>query len=216
MNDLSSEIEMLEQQIQEMTEEIERYKGQGLSTDNQRKKLLKEFEEKLSKTELKAEHYESKYQKALKTINSIKSAIENIFNSIECEKIIEKDLLGAQGVTESNMMGYLGVIEQRRTEILQGYGELVSKKQERNEKMKDIPFVNMNNLLATGPKMEALETNIRVEPPPIKDEQNEDHTASDAEEFEKPLSLEEFRRKVELSMAKQHKDKKFKTRVKIK
>ena len=38
-----------------MHSEIEKYKGQGQTNDNQRKKDLKSLEEKLSKTEMKAE-----------------------------------------------------------------------------------------------------------------------------------------------------------------
>jgi hypothetical protein len=41
--------------------EIERYRGQGANTDNQRKKTLKELEEKLSKTEMKAEQLGLEY-----------------------------------------------------------------------------------------------------------------------------------------------------------
>ena len=55
VNDLSNEIEVLESQISEMQEELEKNRGQGQSTDNNRKKILKELEEKLSKTEMKAE-----------------------------------------------------------------------------------------------------------------------------------------------------------------
>lgn len=32
-----------------------------------------------------------------------------------------EEMLGNQGVTESNMMQYLGIIEQRTSEILQAY-----------------------------------------------------------------------------------------------
>ena len=55
VNELSNEIENLEQQITEMQIELEKSKGQGSTTDHQRKKALKDLEEKLSKTEMKAE-----------------------------------------------------------------------------------------------------------------------------------------------------------------
>ena len=55
VNDLSNEIEILESQISEMQEELERNRGAGQSTDNHRRRILKELEEKLSKTEMKAE-----------------------------------------------------------------------------------------------------------------------------------------------------------------
>jgi hypothetical protein len=41
VNELNGECEKLEGQISEMRSEIEKYKGQRLSTDSQRKKILK-------------------------------------------------------------------------------------------------------------------------------------------------------------------------------
>ena len=41
VNELNGECEKLEGQISELRAEIEKYKGQGLSTDSQRKKILK-------------------------------------------------------------------------------------------------------------------------------------------------------------------------------
>jgi hypothetical protein len=62
VNDLSNEMEKLEEQISEVKNEIEKYKGQGIHTDSERKKLLVELEGKLTKTEGKANQYEEKYQ----------------------------------------------------------------------------------------------------------------------------------------------------------
>jgi coiled-coil domain-containing protein 63/114 len=41
VNELNSEVEKLEEQIAEIRSEIEKYRGQGVNTDNQRKKILK-------------------------------------------------------------------------------------------------------------------------------------------------------------------------------
>ena len=38
--------------LQHNRSEIEKYKGQGLNTDNQRKKILKDLEDRLAKTEV--------------------------------------------------------------------------------------------------------------------------------------------------------------------
>lgn len=47
-----SEIERLELMIAEAKNSIEKYKGQGVSTDTQRKKVLRGLEEQLSITEV--------------------------------------------------------------------------------------------------------------------------------------------------------------------
>lgn len=48
---LHSEIERLELMIAEAKSSIEKYKGQGVSTDTQRKKVLRGLEEQLAITE---------------------------------------------------------------------------------------------------------------------------------------------------------------------
>lgn len=48
----NSEIERLELMIAETKNSIEKYKGQGVSTDTQRKKVLRGLEEQLSITEV--------------------------------------------------------------------------------------------------------------------------------------------------------------------
>lgn len=94
---------------------------QGLNTDNQRKKILKDLEERLQKTEAKAEQYEKKYEAAMKTVNALKVGIQSIFNKIGCNTPANLEMLGNEGVTENNMMQFLGIIEQRTNEILQLY-----------------------------------------------------------------------------------------------
>mmetsp|Transcript_15605 Transcript_15605/g.39598 ORF Transcript_15605/g.39598 Transcript_15605/m.39598 type:complete len:80 (+) Transcript_15605:1660-1899(+) len=68
---MNNEVEKLEEQNAELRVEIEKYKGQGGNTENQRKKLLKDLEDKLAKTEAKAAQYEEKALKATKTVESL-------------------------------------------------------------------------------------------------------------------------------------------------
>eukprot|EP00904_Undaria_pinnatifida_P008244 jgi/Undpi1/454/HiC_scaffold_1.g00450.m1 len=122
VNELNSEIERLELMIAETKNSIEKYKGQGVSTDTQRKKVLRGLEEQLATTESKADDYEARYQTAMKTINQLKTGIHGIFSRIGAgSNSSVEEMLGNQGVTESNMMQYLGIIEQRTSEILQAY-----------------------------------------------------------------------------------------------
>lgn len=120
VNELSNEMDKLKQQIHETKEEINTFKGQGVTTDNQRKKIMHELEERLERTEIRAELYEKNYEETMKTINSLKIGIQNIFERIGCET----EGLGVTEVTETNMMQFLGVIEQRTNEILQMYSSI--------------------------------------------------------------------------------------------
>lgn len=44
--------------------------------------------------------------------------IESVFDRVGCNTEMVPELIGSTGVTESNMMHYLGVIEQRTNEVL--------------------------------------------------------------------------------------------------
>lgn len=121
VNDINTEIERLEHSISNMRGQIEKYRGQGMSSDTQRKKTVRDLEDKLSKTDKKAAEYEARYQVAVRTITQLKNGIQSIFTRIGATSASVDEMLGNQGVTESNMMQYLGIIEQRTTEILQAY-----------------------------------------------------------------------------------------------
>ena len=137
VNELNGECEKLEEQIADIRGEIEKYKGQGLNTDNQRKKILKDLEERLARTEAKAEQYEKKYEAAMKTVNALKVGIASIFKKIGCDTPANLEMLGNEGVTESNMMQYLGIIEQRTNEILQLYAATQARERARRGRLGD-------------------------------------------------------------------------------
>jgi coiled-coil domain-containing protein 63/114 len=118
VNELNNEVEKLEEQIADIKSEIEKYKGQGGQNDRQRKKLLKDLEDRLASTEARAEQYEAKALKAAKTVSQLEQGIQSIFTKIGCDKSAISDMLGTTGVTESNMMQYLGIIEQVCYEIM--------------------------------------------------------------------------------------------------
>ena len=82
--------------------------------DQQRKRIIEDLESKLNKTESRAGVFEDRYQGALKTTESLKSGIQSIFDKLgggNDEKT--REILGNAGVTESNMMQYLGIVEAR-------------------------------------------------------------------------------------------------------
>lgn len=121
VNDLSREIETLEESMADIQKEIERYRGEGVTHDSQRKQILEDLEQQLRTAENKAQAYEAKHAAAMETLTALKSGIQGIFNKIGCSGTVEAELLGTAGVTESNMMQYLGLIEQRTNELLHVY-----------------------------------------------------------------------------------------------
>eukprot|EP00752_Nemacystus_decipiens_P012433 g11015.t1 len=187
VNELNSEIERLELMIAETKNSIEKYKGQGVSTDTQRKKVLRGLEEQLSITEGKADEYEGRYQTAMKTINQLKTGIHSIFSRIGAgSNSSVEEMLGNQGVTESNMMQYLGIIEQRTSEILQAYAA----SQQMTQAVETQGFTSP---LEGGTADATVPLRLNVQPPAWDDfSSGED---SDQEDDERPLTREELKRK---------------------
>jgi len=82
------------------------------------KKIIKDLEDKLVKTEAKAEHYEAKLRHTAEEMEIVYNVVENMFSKLGCEQLANTEILGSGGVSESNIMLYLGVIEQRKNEVI--------------------------------------------------------------------------------------------------
>ncbi|GAQ87539.1 hypothetical protein KFL_003590130 [Klebsormidium nitens] len=200
VNELNQEIEKLEEQIADIKAEIEKYKGQGVNTDNQRKKILKELEDRLVRTEAKAEVYEGKHAVAQKTMNALKVGIQNIFTKIGCATPAVKELLGDAGVTESNMMQYLGIIEQRTNEILQLYA--ASQSGGHGGGGLDGVLGTIGSILGQGPQTPAGATTIAIEPPSTTDDMQTESESDEEEMEERPMTRDELRVKTLKSLGK--------------
>ena len=77
-----------------------------------------ELASKIEDTTKKIDFYKKKYDNTMKTISALKIGIRNIYESIGCGSDKVEDI---NMITESNMLTYLGAIEERTNEILQMY-----------------------------------------------------------------------------------------------
>jgi chromosome segregation ATPase len=198
VNDLNSDIEILELQISDVKMEIEKYKGQGVSTDTQRKQILRNLEERLQRTESKADEYQSRYENAMKTVNQLRQGIGSIFSRIGCASTSVEEMLGNQGVTESNMMQYLGIIEQRTTDILQLYANSQAATDPANsatvgEAKEPAVKHSMEPGMITAAVRQPASVKLSVLPPAFDD--FSDGEESDQEDDERPLTRDELTRK---------------------
>lgn len=89
-----------------------------MNNENNREKILSKLNKELSAAEEETKEYELQYSQTMKTINALKIGISSIFDRIGCSTESVPELIGSDSVTESNMMHYLGVVEQRTNEIL--------------------------------------------------------------------------------------------------
>lgn len=121
VNELTMEVEKLEEAIGEHQAELEKELDDDSNMNTRSKKIIKGLEDKLVKTEAKAEHYEAKLRQITEEMDVTYNVVESLFGRLGCEQLANTEILGSGGVGESNIMLYLGVIEQRTNDVMNNY-----------------------------------------------------------------------------------------------
>jgi len=117
-NLLRIEIEGLEQNIADYTEEHIQLSGTGSrKEDTEKLKILHTLEEKWTDIERRADTYDIKYQESQQTLAKVRAGIGAIFAKLPCGVEDLPSGCGA-GISEANMMSYLAVIEKQTSELL--------------------------------------------------------------------------------------------------
>ena len=156
VNEQNNEIEKLNEQIQALKEEEKKYASESGDDPQQHKQLLKDLENKLQTTDSMAEKYEIRCQDLQRVIESLKRGIQSIYEKFDVEES-EREARGEKGfgeavVTESNMVHYLGLIEQRANLVLQNYAEI-----------KQIPAAPVIKAAASGILSNGIEAGCKSE-----------------------------------------------------
>jgi len=178
-NLLSADIEKLEQQIAEYKEEHVALSGSGSrKEDTEKVKLLETLAEKWEDIDRKAIHYEIKYQESQQTLTHIRTGIESIFRRMGCT---QDDLPSGcgNGISESNMMQYLAVIEGRTNEQLKLYDSLRS--DDDDETTRHTRTVNSS-------------TGLQIKLPSTVEDYSDDEDDDD-EDDQRPFTREELKTK---------------------
>ena len=122
INELNSEVDITESQIVDCKEEIETIKGQDVNIDAQRKKLLRDLEEKLRIVDGYTFETERRLQKITDDLGKLKSGIFAIFTRFPTSTAAE-ELLGIQGITDTTLLQYLGAVEQKICQLVYKDGQ---------------------------------------------------------------------------------------------
>lgn len=165
VNDMSNEIEKLQERISEIQDEIGKYRGTAAldpsaslrpgdlsatgsidagasfsasaaslpplnieagaigplgprGKQNKQKSILRDLQAKREKAQMKSTQYDNKYRAALETVAAVKDSVHEIFKKLRMGDDIDAKVLGSVGVTEGNMMAFLGIIEARSNQLL--------------------------------------------------------------------------------------------------
>lgn len=178
VNELNSEIEKLEEQNSELKEELSKYKGDGSVSDSEKMKQISGLQENLKSEKEKAELYEQRHETAMDTMQALTSGIGDVFNLIGCDSQMITEMLGTAGVTETNMMVYLGLIEQRANLLKHVWSTRL--------------HADQGKEVEEGPKHPFGATTIAINAPSTGEEDESDDDTDD----ERPLTREELLGKI--------------------
>lgn len=187
VNEQNNEIVKLSDEIQAIKDEIQKFKDQGIELEDQRQVILRQLEEKQATSHQEADEYEQKYKEVAKILDQLKAGIESLFNKINCDRSAIDDMLGAAtGVTEGNMLQYLGIIEQRTNELLAIQAYTNSKDTEKHD-------AKAPGLLGEGPA--PPQQQFPIYPPAVGDEYESDGSEASEDEM-RPFTRGELEAKV--------------------
>lgn len=125
VQELTEQVEQLENNIEEKKQEIRLYNTKGASTDGERRELKITLMNKIQQEEKRKQILKIQYEKSLETIGLIKNYLEDVFQAIDIDQdIIEK--LRMSAITEENMIYFLGILEQKGIDAISDYARLIA------------------------------------------------------------------------------------------
>ena len=75
MTELNLEMFTLEKEINNIKDEVDKYRGHGVNNESNREKIIIKLNQELRATEAETKEYEKQYAETMKTINALKIGI---------------------------------------------------------------------------------------------------------------------------------------------
>eukprot|EP00607_Mallomonas_marina_P008935 CAMPEP_0182422550 /NCGR_PEP_ID=MMETSP1167-20130531/8283_1 /TAXON_ID=2988 /ORGANISM="Mallomonas Sp, Strain CCMP3275" /LENGTH=564 /DNA_ID=CAMNT_0024600715 /DNA_START=118 /DNA_END=1815 /DNA_ORIENTATION=- len=196
VNEQNNEVEKLDEQIQLLLAEEQKFTTESGEDVHQHKQVLKELESKLQTSESMAEKYELRCQDLQRVIESLRRGIQSILDKLDVGDDDER--FSDSQVTESNMVQFLGLIEKTANRLLQEYTEV-------REALLKVPLPDspgkdmggtsgsraMTTILGAGPKIPMGQEVVHINPPKLDDYQSDDEEEDDDEA--RPLTRDELK-----------------------
>ncbi|XP_040889449.1 coiled-coil domain-containing protein 114 [Toxotes jaculatrix] len=190
VNEQNNEAEALRDQISQLQEEMEQFRVKGLQQEHDHHTLLRDTDEQQKETESHAEDYENQASIISKILDAIKTGVNSTFSKMECDRSVIEEMLGSSaGISENNIMSYLGLVEQKTNELLTIQAFLNSKDLKKDYNPKDLAKF----LLGQNPELLKLNISVQTAVNSVKYDAEE---SSFTDEEERPLSQGELRRRI--------------------
>lgn len=182
VNELNGEMELVQEQIKEIKAEIEQFKSQGVEMEEKRKAILRGLEAELAEVTERKASFDARYSATTNVLDQLKTGIDSVFSKISCDATAITDMLGGHaGVTDTTVLQYLGIVEQRTNELLQLQAFIQAKES-------GDPDMMSKFLMGHGPQGGLAAASFVL--PSTGDDYDSD---AEAEEEGKPLTQEELR-----------------------
>ena len=94
LNELNQEIEKGEEQIADLKGEAEKYKGQDKGQASQRKRLVRDLQERAAEVEGRTTQYEEAYKVLTASIAAISKSIEGLSSKLKCQTQLLSEMPG--------------------------------------------------------------------------------------------------------------------------
>ena len=184
INELDTEIETLQEEIKERKTDMKDMKQTGTLIDKRRKEIFGQLEKRYSEVFSNRKKIQEQWRRIKKLLDHLKPKVERLFKSVKCNRAAITDLLGnSAGITDENIMAYLGIIEQRTNELLQV---------QHGQKLKyGLDDLNKQQLTveAINPVATTCIVPLSIKPPSIDDDGETDGPLADLDS--RPLSFKE-------------------------
>ncbi|XP_074649093.1 uncharacterized protein LOC141904372 [Tubulanus polymorphus] len=187
VNEMSNEVELLQEQSEQLRSDIKQFGEQDVQMECERGEKLKELEETIRLKKATTSSDEQRLMEINKTLDKLKAGIKVAFEKIGCDRKPVEDLLGGkhEAIQDSNIMIFLGLIEQRTNELLsiQKYSQM------KDFEPPDLTEHQLHNITKKHPQ------GVTITLPPSTGDDFYDDLSSE-EDDDQPCTREEIRSRI--------------------
>lgn len=128
VNELNSEVENLTEEVESVRADIEKFRDEDSKRNGQHCELVKQTEDRHTHAMKNTENAQQRLKEVNKVLDSIMSQIYETFKRVKCDARPIEEMLGDDSINAKNVMVYMGLIEQKTSELLNTMHYFLSKK----------------------------------------------------------------------------------------
>jgi len=206
---VNQDVDSTEEKTARMKEDMRKFQESEGESQIQRKQALDNLKEKLDRLQNKQTDYQKRFEESKASIELISKTVQSIFFKISCDQMqgirdsikggaskgggkagggdssmsSEVSMLSGQDITDSNIMQYLGIIEQRAVEVCAEYSRQCKGLDLASSIGPQAPMQTMPKMAVSVPQFDDMS----------EDGENNEGGTNGGEEPVRVLSMEEMR-----------------------